>query len=633
MKKKTVDEIYVRLTDIQRREYLKRFEKFSVNMQILFVSCLIFGGALFLGFAIGSLSVCAIIDVMFCLILFFVTLYVDYVYDHKKYRQMIFILGAKTWMEIEKVVSPFDSEQAKNSNLTTKSRKSESSEVSQINNGITEENESVTSVVTDNGQNNCEIQKEEVIESLQTDSASIAETESSVGVVKGDMQNNNISKISLDEFKDYFNFIYKANRIDSLLSFLKCKINKEKYKKLFIIISNFAQYEIDDLRLELLTMPFSNCIDTIFTPNTLKLMFNNSEPGVLFNFGHGELHNIETLQEDESFSAFGVIKTECDKFYATQSIYLSFIKSIEYYKGSFFMAYMDNVSYSYKTDHLFSHMRDYKWCRCGYCLHLENFKYSLTCKKIGEKIDTLVDALSNQDIFSDLYSFYDNDTIWVAVCFLVYLEKRTQIKNKIREILFSSNLSFNSPLEEIVECFYKIALSEKDVFFYTVCVCAFAEDKIIAIFKTEYIIRAFSAIDDLKKRRYLEKMESGNIRKKYTIEEIDVMPGIEFENLINELFIFYGFETKLTAKTGDQGIDLVAKKGNTTIAIQAKRYSKSVGNHSVMEAIGGKKHYNADRVIVVTNNYFTESAKTLAKENNVDLWDRKVLAEKIEELI
>lgn len=128
-------------------------------------------------------------------------------------------------------------------------------------------------------------------------------------------------------------------------------------------------------------------------------------------------------------------------------------------------------------------------------------------------------------------------------------------------------------------------------------------------------------------------MESGNIRKKYTIEEIDVMSGIEFENLINELFIFYGFETKLTAKTGDQGIDLVAKKGNTTIAIQAKRYSKSVGNHSVMEAIGGKKHYNADRVIVVTNNYFTESAKTLAKENNVDLWDRKVLAEKIEELI
>lgn len=219
MKKKTVDEIYVRLTDIQRREYLKRFEKFSVNMQILFVSCLIFGGALFLGFAIGSLSVCAIIDVMFCLILFFVTLYVDYVYDHKKYRQMIFILGAKTWMEIEKVVSPFDSEQAKNSNLTTKSRKSESSEVSQINNGITEENESVTSVVTDNGQNNCEIQKEEVIESLQSNSASIAENESVVGVTEGIAQDDCLNNCEIQKKEVIESLQMDSESIDESESF------------------------------------------------------------------------------------------------------------------------------------------------------------------------------------------------------------------------------------------------------------------------------------------------------------------------------------------------------------------------------------------------------------------------------
>lgn len=416
-----------------------------------------------------------------------------------------------------------------------------------------------------------------------------------------------------------------------MLSLLKSKKNTEKYKKLFKIVSNFAQYEIDDLSLELLTIPFANCIDTIFTPNTLKLMFNNSEPGILFNFGHGGLHNIETLQDDEAFSAFGVIKTECEKFYAAQSIYLSFLKSIEYYKGSFLWYYMDNISFYYNAKHMY--LRDYRWYRYGYCLHLENFTYNLACNKIGEKIDTLVDAFSNQDIFSDLYSFYDNDTIWVAVCFLVYLEKRTQMKNKISEILSSSNLSFNSPLEEIVECFYKIALSQKDVFLYSFYACAFADNKITSIFKTKYINSVLSTIDYLKKKRYLEKMESGNIRKKYTLEEIDVMSGIEFENLIKEIFIFYGFETELTAKTGDQGIDLVAKKGNTTIAIQAKRYGKSVGNHAVMEAIGGKKHYNADSVIVVTNNYFTESAKTLAKENNVDLWDRKVLAEKIDELV
>ena len=110
------------------------------------------------------------------------------------------------------------------------------------------------------------------------------------------------------------------------------------------------------------------------------------------------------------------------------------------------------------------------------------------------------------------------------------------------------------------------------------------------------------------------------------------MSGKEFERFVNEIFVSYGFETTLTPETGDQGVDIVAKKGNSTIAIQAKRYNKSVGNHAIMEAVAGMKHYDADRAIVVTNNYFTDSAQTLAEENKVDLWDRKILSEKIDEL-
>ena len=40
-----------------------------------------------------------------------------------------------------------------------------------------------------------------------------------------------------------------------------------------------------------------------------------------------------------------------------------------------------------------------------------------------------------------------------------------------------------------------------------------------------------------------------------------------------------------------------------------------------MEIYAGAKFYDADKCIVVTNNYFTKSAKEIADKNNVILWD------------
>lgn len=51
-----------------------------------------------------------------------------------------------------------------------------------------------------------------------------------------------------------------------------------------------------------------------------------------------------------------------------------------------------------------------------------------------------------------------------------------------------------------------------------------------------------------------------------------------------------------------------------------------------MEAVAGAKYYNATKTMVVTNNCFTKSARELAQVNNVVLWDRTVLKEKINEI-
>lgn len=117
-----------------------------------------------------------------------------------------------------------------------------------------------------------------------------------------------------------------------------------------------------------------------------------------------------------------------------------------------------------------------------------------------------------------------------------------------------------------------------------------------------------------------------------TIDEIDLMTGEEFESFISKLFKKIGYNTFSTKKTGDQGIDVIAEKNTIRIGIQAKCWSGTVGNSAVQEVVAGKTLYNCNKVMVVTNSVFSKSAIELATANNVILWDRSILKEKIEKI-
>lgn len=118
---------------------------------------------------------------------------------------------------------------------------------------------------------------------------------------------------------------------------------------------------------------------------------------------------------------------------------------------------------------------------------------------------------------------------------------------------------------------------------------------------------------------------------KLTINDVDLMTGEEFENFLVELFKRMGYSAWKTQTSNDQGVDIVAVKNNYKIGIQAKCYSGTVSNKSVQEIAAGIKHYNLDRAMVITNNYFSNSAVQLAVSNDVVLWDREILKEKIKE--
>ena len=91
----------------------------------------------------------------------------------------------------------------------------------------------------------------------------------------------------------------------------------------------------------------------------------------------------------------------------------------------------------------------------------------------------------------------------------------------------------------------------------------------------------------------------------------------DFEAHCADVLNCLGWVASLTRASGDQGVDVIARKGNVSLAVQCKLYSGPVGNKAVQEVAAGRKHYSVDYAIVVSDAGFTASARALATTNNV----------------
>ena len=112
------------------------------------------------------------------------------------------------------------------------------------------------------------------------------------------------------------------------------------------------------------------------------------------------------------------------------------------------------------------------------------------------------------------------------------------------------------------------------------------------------------------------------------MKKVDKLSGRAFEKYLRIQFRHLGYRVKLTESSHDYGADLVVKKRGEKIVVQAKRYEKNVGIAAVQEAVGSIAYYDADRAMVVTNSGFTQSARNLARQNDVELWGRYDIQEK-----
>lgn len=159
----------------------------------------------------------------------------------------------------------------------------------------------------------------------------------------------------------------------------------------------------------------------------------------------------------------------------------------------------------------------------------------------------------------------------------------------------------------------------------------------------------------LKFRR--RKMEKCHID--YTLKEIDnfgegntYFQGKLFEELIANIYKTMGYEAYTTGQlrelykngqstglgrlppevinssgSGEQGVDVLVyipqDNGKIkTLAIQCKHYNSNISNSAIQEISSALAIYQADQGCVITNSYFTKSARVNAKYNNILLIDR-----------
>ncbi|CDR30210.1 Restriction endonuclease [Acholeplasma oculi] len=132
------------------------------------------------------------------------------------------------------------------------------------------------------------------------------------------------------------------------------------------------------------------------------------------------------------------------------------------------------------------------------------------------------------------------------------------------------------------------------------------------------VMRGYTLYKTYKRNKRIE-----HTRMKYNFKKINTMDGYQFEKFVADSLKLIGYSTELTKKSGDFGIDVIAKTKNKVIGIQVKHYKSKVGYDAIKEVHAGGKIFKCNEYwVVISNNHgFTRQAKIGAEKLNIKLLD------------
>ncbi len=97
------------------------------------------------------------------------------------------------------------------------------------------------------------------------------------------------------------------------------------------------------------------------------------------------------------------------------------------------------------------------------------------------------------------------------------------------------------------------------------------------------------------------------------------MDPIDYEHHCALLLRRAGWDAQVTAASGDQGADVLARRNGAILVVQCKLYRGAVGNASVQQVSAARLHHRARFAAVVSNARYTAAAVALARTNDVHL--------------
>jgi restriction system protein len=97
------------------------------------------------------------------------------------------------------------------------------------------------------------------------------------------------------------------------------------------------------------------------------------------------------------------------------------------------------------------------------------------------------------------------------------------------------------------------------------------------------------------------------------------MNPIDYERHCAMLLRSSGWTAQVTVASGDQGADVLARRGGKLLVVQCKLYRNAVGNAAVQQVSAARLHQRAQFAAVVSNARFTAAARQLARTNGVHL--------------
>lgn len=90
------------------------------------------------------------------------------------------------------------------------------------------------------------------------------------------------------------------------------------------------------------------------------------------------------------------------------------------------------------------------------------------------------------------------------------------------------------------------------------------------------------------------------------------LDGRSFEAELGRLFAERGYEVRWTGESGDEGVDLILRKGSRTVLVQCKAHKNPIGPAPVRELYGTLVHRSDKEAWLVSASSFTSGARRFA---------------------